>query len=179
MKYSFYHPFLILMLIICSCKQKNNSASTTSATQKQPLDTADTRLANDLSIFCTNQIKAAQLASKKASTQKVKAFGKETAQLYTQLSTNLNRISEKYNIELPAAATPASAKKYADLSAIKEASFDHAYLLQMLKQHNAIIREYNAAKNIQCFPLKLFVVSYQSAIIKQAYATSDLKDKTP
>lgn len=62
---------------------------------------------------------------------------------------------------------------------MKKSAFDHVYLLQMLKDHNATIREMNAAKNIQCAPLKTFVLSNQAAIIKQAYALAALKETTP
>ena len=165
----------------CSGPGKNNSADSTALNNstKQPIDTADTRLANDLSIFCTSQINAAQLAETKATTAKVKAFAKQTVYLYTRLNIKLNLISENYDIKLPAELNHAAKENYQHLKDIKGASFDHEYLLQMLKQHNAMIREYNAAKNIQCVPLKMFVASNQGDIIKNAYALSDLKDQTP
>ncbi|RYE22752.1 MAG: DUF4142 domain-containing protein [Sphingobacteriaceae bacterium] len=92
---------------------------------------------------------------------------------------NLNRVSENYAVALPASLSATATKELQDLKAIKEASFDHAYLLQMLKDHNKMIRENNAAKHIQCMPVKLFVVSYQGTILKQAYALADLKGQTP
>lgn len=182
MKYSFYYLVFMLTLMICSCsnpQQHNSATATEQSTKKEPIDTADTRLANDLSVFCTSQIKGGQLATTQASTQKVKDFGKQTIEIYTRLSNNLNLISEKYDIKLPATATSASEERLQKLKAIKGVSFDHQYLLQMLKQHNAMIREYNAAKHISCLPLKMFVGGNQGDIIKQAYAISDLKDKTP
>jgi len=165
----------------CSGTGKNTSgdSTATTASAKQPIDTADTRLAKDLSVFCVSQIEAAKLAETKASTKNVKTFAKQNEQLYTELSNHLNHISEEYAIKLPAEASATSKENFQILKAIKGASFDHAYLLCMLKDHNAIIREYNAAKTIQCIPLKMFVGSNQAAIIKQAYAISDLKDKTP
>ncbi|MVN22104.1 DUF4142 domain-containing protein [Mucilaginibacter arboris] len=184
MKYKL-HLFSAFLISIgfyaCSGSGKNASADSTAqnASTKQPMDTADTRLANDLSLFCTNQVNEAQLATTKASTQKVKEFAKQAIELYNGLNKNLNHVSEDYAVKLPAAATPAITESLQKLSAVKGASFDHAYLLQTLKQHNAMIREYNAAKNIQCIPLKMFVGSNQAAIIKQAYAISALKDETP
>ncbi len=181
------NSFLMLLLTLvvtgfygCSGTGKTASgdSTATSASAKQPIDTADARLAKDLSIFCNTQIEAAKLAETKASTQSVKTFAMQNEQLYTGLSNHLNQISENYAIKLPAALSAAAQKNLQDLKAIKGASYDHAYLLQMLKDHNAMIREYNAAKNIQCIPLKMFVGSNQAAIIKQAYAISDLKDKT-
>jgi len=165
----------------CSGTGKTNSADSTAATasSKQPIDTADIRLAKDLSVFCISQIEAAKLAETKASTKNVKTFAKQNEHLYTELGNHLNHISEEYAIKLPAEASATSKENFQSLKAIKGESFDHAYLLQMLKQHNAVIREYNAAKNIQCIPLKMFVGSNQAAIIKQAYVLSDLKDQTP
>ncbi|MEX8548359.1 MAG: DUF4142 domain-containing protein [Mucilaginibacter sp.] len=181
------NSFLILFIALiatgfysCSGNGKNASTDSTATTSaKQPMDTADTHLAKDLSIFCNNQVEAAKLAQTKASTQKVKTFAKQNEQLYAQLSNHLNQISESYNIKLPAEQSATAQKNLQDLKAVKGSSLDHAYLLRMLKDHNATIREYNAAKNIQCIPLKMFVGSNQAAIIKQAYAISDLKDKTP
>lgn len=129
--------------------------------------------------FVNSQVEAAQLAANKASTQNVKVFAKQNAQLYSGLSNYLNQISENYTVKLPAELSATAKENLQNLEAIKGPSFDHAYLLQMLKDHNTMIREYNAAKNIQCVPLKTFVLSNQSTIIKQAYALSDLKDKTP
>jgi predicted outer membrane protein len=182
LKYSFYHLFFVLILMVCACsnpQQNSNSAVTEQSAKKEAIDTADTRLANDLSVFCTSQVNAAKLAQTKASTQKVKKFAKETAEIYAQLNTRLNVVAEKYDIVLPAAVPASASAKIKQLSAIKEALFDHEYLLQMLKLHNITIREINAAKNIHCIPLKMFVVSNQGAIIKQAYALSDLKEQTP
>ncbi len=174
----------LIFTILCSCSDTGKNSATDSSAQnreptKEPIDTADTRLANDLSVFCTSQINAARLAATKASTQKVKAFAKQNMQLYTELGNHLNQISEDYKIKLTAAPYATSKENLQHLNDIKGPSFDHAYLLQMLKDHNTMIREYNAAKNIQCVPLKTFVLSNQSTIIKQAYALSDLKDKTP
>lgn len=184
MKKTFRLSFIAIILTgfyACSGPGKNTSADSTALNNsaKQPIDTADTRLANDLSIFCTGQINAAQLAETKASTAKVKEFAKQTIQLYTRLNTKLNLVSESYDIKLPAELSSAAQEKYQHLKDIKGASFDHVYLLQMLKQHNAMIREYNAAKNVHCVPIKMFVASNQGDIIKNAYSLSDLKDQTP
>lgn len=183
MKNNFRILFIALTTIgfyACSRSGKNASGdSTTTTSAKQPIDTADTRLTKDLSVFCVSQIEAAKLAETKASTKNVKTFAKQNEQLYTELSNHLNHISEEYAIKLPAEASATSKENFQSLKAIKGASFDHAYLLRMLKDHNAMIREYNASKTIQCIPLKMFVGSNQAAIIKQAYAISDLKDKTP
>lgn len=179
MKYCFYCLFFVSILSIFSCT--NNHQNTTAATlpSKQKLDTADARLANDLSMFCTTQVQAAQLVQTKTTAQKVKGLAKQNEQLYTTMGNYLNNVSVGYNIKLPSALSPEAEKNFTDLKVIKTASLDHAYLLQMLKDHNRIIRKTNAAKNIQCVPLKMFVVSNQAAIIKQAYALADLKDETP
>ena len=183
MKNLFSSSLLFIVLVgfyACSGSGKSASADSTPLnSKKEAIDTADTRLANDLSVFFTSQVNAAQLAVTKASTQKVKEFAKQTAQLYTRLGNSLNSMSKTYAVTLPAVPTAVSKENLQQLTAIKGASFDHAYLLQMLKQHNVMIREYNAAKNIQCIPLKIFVGSNQADIIKQAYVISDLKDKTP
>lgn len=183
MKKKFYISLVTFFAIgFYSCSNPGKNISTDNTTTqtnltKEPIDTADARLAKDLSIFCTLQVKTGELASTKASTQKIKNFGNQCVELYTKLGNSLNLISEKYNIKLPAATTPVSARNMQELEAIKGATFDHAYLLQLLKQHNVMIREINAAKNIQCSPLKLFVISNQADIIRKAYASAALKDK--
>lgn len=174
----------LIFTILCSCSNTGKNSATDSSAQnreptKEPIDTADTRLANDLSVFCTSQINAAGLAATKASTQKVKAFAKQNALLYKELGNHLNQVLETFNIKLPAGPSAKSKENFQDLEGIKGASFDHAYLLQMLKDHNIMIRENNASKNVKCFPIKLFVISNQAAIIRQAYALADLKDKMP
>lgn len=182
MKYFFYPLFFMLMMAAVSCsnhpQNNNNTASDTSA-QKQAIDTADTRLAKDFSVFITTQIQTSKLAETKSSNQKVKDFALKTVELYNRLNNRLNNISIEYQIKLPAELTSTAKSQIQDLKDIKSSSFDHDYLLQMLKQHNVMIREFNAARNINCVPLKVFSVSYQSDIIKHAYATSDLKDQTP
>lgn len=159
MKYCFYCLFFVSMLVGFSCT--NNHQNTTAATlpSKQKLDTADARLANDLSTFCTTQVQAAQLVRTKTTAQKVKDLAKQNEQLYTTMGNYLNNVSEEYAIKLPAALSPDADKKLSDFKSIKTALLAHAYLLKMLKDHNATIREMNAAKNIQCAPLKTFVLS--------------------
>lgn len=184
MKNSFYIALIALASIMfysCSGSGRNTATDSTAQIEvkKEAIDTADQRLARNLSLFCSHQIIAGKVASTKASNQKVKKLGKQTVELYTKLSTSLDPILIRYNIKFSVATTENSKAKIQKLSAIKEASFDHEYLLQMLKQHNIIIHEINATKNIQCILLKMFVGSNQVAIIKQAYAISDLKDKTP
>lgn len=181
LKYFFYSLFLSAIITVSACtnSQKSNSSTVIETTQKEKLDTADARLAHDISVFCTLQIKTATLAQTQATTQKVKDFGKQNTEIYSRLNNDLNRISESYKINLPATLSEKDNGNLNQLSAIKGASFDHAYLLEMLKFHNIMIREINAAKNIQCVPLKMFVVRNQGAIIKQAYALSDLKEQTP
>jgi predicted outer membrane protein len=181
------HARILLITLIatgfyaCSGNGKNTSADSvsTAATTKQPIDTADARLAKNLSIFCNTQIEAAKLAGTKASNKNVQTFARQNQELYSGLSNHLNQIAESYAIKLPAEPSSTAQKNLQDLKEVKGSSFDHAYLLRVLKDHNAMIREYNAAKNIQCVPLKIFVGSNQAAIIKQAYTISDLKDKTP
>lgn len=180
MKYCFYCLFLCVMLIQVSCS--NNQQSSSSATKtsaKKQLDTADLRLANDLSVFFTNQVQTAKLVEIKTTNKTVGNLTKQNEELYATMSNRLNNLSEEYNIELPAKLAADAEKNLVNLRVAKLALLDHAYLLQMLKDHNIIIRETNAAKNIQCVPLKTFVLSNQSAIIKQAYALSALKDATP
>ncbi|RYE32794.1 MAG: DUF4142 domain-containing protein [Sphingobacteriaceae bacterium] len=179
MKYCFYCLFFVVMLVQISCNnnQQNQSASANPA--KKQLDTADLRLANDLSVFFTSQIQAAKLVEVKTTNKTVGDLARENEQLYTTMSNRLNNLSQEYNIQLPAKPTESAEKNLVVLRAKKLAMLDHAYLLQMLKDHNIAIRETNAAKNIQCLPLKAFVLSNQSAIIKQAYALSALKDATP
>lgn len=180
MKYFFYNLFFMLMLINFSCSNNSqNNTGTSTTAQKKRLDTADIRLANDLSGFFTSQVQAAQLVQARGSGKKVKELAKQNEQLYTQMGNYLNNLSEEYQVKLPAQLSPTTDKNLAELKAIKTARIDHAYLLQMLKDHNITIRETNAAKNVECVPLKTFVVSNQSAIIKQAYALSALKDITP
>lgn len=179
MKYCFYCLFFMMMLIEVSCSnnQKDNSSATTSA--KKQLDTADIHLATDLSIFFTSQVQAAKLVETKTTNQKVNDLAKQNEQLYTTMGNRLNNLSEEYDIELPAKPSAEAEKNLVSLRVAKTALLDHAYLLQMLKNHNITIREINAAKSIQCVPLKTFVVSNQSGIIKQAYALSALKEETP
>lgn len=176
-KYCFYALFFVFLPIIFSCS--NHSQNNTPVTQKQSIDTADLRLATDLSVFCSSQVEAAKFTQTKTSAQKVKDLAKQNQQLYAGLGKYLNNISLDYDLKLPSLLSPIASKKLTDLKAIKIALLAHAYLLQSLKDHNIIIREINAAKNIQCTPLKTFVISNQSAIIKQAYALSALKDVMP
>ncbi len=180
MKYCFYCLFFMLILaeVSCSNNQKNNTSATENTAKKQ-LDTADLRLANDLSVFFTSQVQSAKLVEIKTTNKTVANLAKQNEQLYTTMGNRLNGLSDEYNIQLPAKTSATADKNLVSLRVAKLAMMDHAYLLQMLKDHNIIIREINAARNIECLPLKTFVVSNQADIIKQAYALSALKDKTP
>ena len=180
MKYCFYLLFFGVMLsqVSCSNKQQKSSSATQISAKKQ-LDTADAHLATDLSVFFTSQVQAAKLIETKSTNKKVTDLASQNEQLYTQLSTRLNTLSDEYAIVLPAKPADQAGKNLVSLRAAKLSLLDHAYLLQMLKDHNVMIREINAAKNTQCVPLKAFVLSNQADIIKQAYALSALKDETP
>ncbi len=177
MTHCFYCLFFVSMLIGISCTNNHQNASTT--IEKQNLDTADERLARNLDIFCFDQVVIGEIASRISTNKAVKDFSKHNVNLYKGLGNILTPILVKYNIKLSVTTSDNLKIKVQKLKEIQRKSFAHAYLLQMLKDHNAIIRETNAAKNIQCAPLKTFVISNQAAIIKQAYALSALKDATP
>ncbi|RYE33171.1 MAG: DUF4142 domain-containing protein [Sphingobacteriaceae bacterium] len=179
MKYCFYGLFFSVMLIQISCSNNQQNKSATESTTKKQLDTADLHLANDLSVFFTNQVQSAKLVEIKSTNKTVVDLAKQNEQLYTNMGNRLNSLSDEYNIQLPAKMSATADKNLVSLRVTKLARLDHAYLLQMLKDHNITIREINAAKNIQCLPLKAIVISNEAAIIKQAYALSALKDATP
>ena len=179
MKSIFFSAGIIICLSILSCSNstQTNSQTADSAGNRQAIDTADTHLAKDFSIFFQTQTEASKLALQKAQSTKVKSFAKQTIDLYQGAGSKLNQISAEYAVNLPAGLSATAKAKLKDLADTKGSYFDNAYLLMMLKQHNIMIREFNAAKNIQCTPLKLFNLSNQSDIIKSAYAIADLKDK--
>lgn len=179
MKYFFYCLFFGVLLIQVSCNNKPQSSSSATTSTKKQLDTVDTRLATDLSVFFNSQIQSAKLLEIKSTNKKVVELARQNEQLYTQMSNRLNGLSDEYEISLPAKPSAIAEKNLVVLRVTKLGLLDHAYLLQMLKDHNITIRETNVAKNIQCVPLKTFVLSNQAAIIKQAYALSALKDETP
>lgn len=60
MKYCFYCLFFVSMLSIFSCSNNHQNTIAKTSTQKQPLDTADARLAISLSLFCTKQVMAGE-----------------------------------------------------------------------------------------------------------------------
>ena len=93
------------------------------------------------------EVQLGQLATTKASSQKVKDFGRKMIDDHSKANDQLKSIASANNITLP---TTVSAKDQAlmnRLSKLSGAAFDKAYTAAMVKDHQTDVAEFQAESN--------------------------------
>ena len=111
------------------------------------------------------EIKLGQLASEKASDERVRLLGQKMVTGHTVLSNNLKPFADRMGLQPPAKLKPRDQADYDRLSGLSGADFDHEYVATLMKDHSedlTAFRREAASANDQ--DLKMTVMKGESAI---------------
>ena len=113
--------------------------------------TADATFAKKAAAGGMAEVKLGQLAQEKASSEKVKAFGKRMETDHTKVGDELMQIAARHNMALPTGVDPKDQAAYDRLSKLSGSQFDRAYMRAMVTDHEEDVtefkREASAGKN--------------------------------
>lgn len=88
------------------------------------------------------EVKMGKLASEKASDPDVKAFGQQMADDHTTANDQLTSVAKQENMTLPSNLTAKDEAMYNRLEKLSGVAFDKAYVADMLKDHEADVKEF-------------------------------------
>jgi putative membrane protein len=110
-----------------------------------------------------------ELASKKASNPKVKAFGEQMMKDHTKANKELAMIAEKASVLLPTDLHPDHKKHYDHLSTLTGAEFDKQYIQMMVDDHQKTVELFRYGQDLNKQDLVAFAKETMP-VIEQHYA---------
>jgi putative membrane protein len=111
------------------------------------LSSADTTFAMKAAQGGMAEVKLGQLASEKASSPDVKAFGQKMVDDHTKLNDQMKQVASAQNMTLPTDLDAKDQAEYDKLSKLSGADFDKAYMKGMVKDHTTDIKEFQKEAN--------------------------------
>ena len=124
------------------------------------------------------EVELGKMAEEKASSQRVKDFGKMMVDDHTMVNNNFKAIASKKNIELPASVNDDQRKEINNLSKKTGKDFDKAYVDMMVKDHKDDIKEFKDAEgNVDDNDVKNFITSTLPILQKHLDSIEVIKSK--
>jgi putative membrane protein len=124
------------------------------------------------------EVELGKLAEQKATSSKVKDFGKMMVEDHTLLNSNFETIASKKGMELPTSVTDDQRKDIDNLSKKSGKDFDKAYVDMMIEDHKKDISEFKDAEGkVADNDLKDFITSTLPTIQKHLNAIQTIKSK--
>ncbi len=108
----------------------------------QMLKSRDTAFALNVAQGGAAEVKLGKLAADKASDRDVKAFGQQMVDDHTKANDQLASVCHQENMTLPSGMTAKDEAQYNRLQNLSGAAFDKAYVADMLRDHEAAVKEF-------------------------------------
>ncbi len=162
--------FVSSLCVMCayffsSCNSNNSGSQNISDTTSTSIDTAKSMdslknnagtsmidqktkdFVNDAATGGMMEVELGNMAAQKASSQRVKDFGKMMVDDHTKANDNLKNITSQKNIDLPASITADQRKDIDKLSKKSGSAFDKDYVNMMVDDHKKDIDAFKKAEN--------------------------------
>jgi putative membrane protein len=88
------------------------------------------------------EVKMGKLAAEKASDPDLKTFGQQMVDDHTKANDQLTSVAKQENMTLPSDLTAKDEAMYTRLEKLSGLAFDRAYVADMLKDHEADVKEF-------------------------------------
>lgn len=112
------------------------------------------------------EVELGKLATQKAASEKVKAFGQMMVDDHTRAGNELKSIATARNITLPDSLSEKSKKHFEELSGKSGAAFDKAYINMMVDGHKDVIKDFDVESKNGSDPDVLKFVTTTLPVIK-------------
>jgi len=93
------------------------------------------------------EVQLGKLAADKASNPDVKAFGQQMVDDHSKANDQLKAVAQKDNMTLPTSPNAKQQAMYQKLSGLSGAAFDKAYVMDMVKDHEEDVKEFQKEAN--------------------------------
>ena len=141
-----------------------SSQNNTTTTHTKTMHTAKTRKAGEVRFLKEAgqgdmaEIQLGQLAQQKASSPEVKQFAQRMVTDHTQNQDQLKQVAQQEGVTLPTKLSPKDAAARARLEKLSGKAFDHAYMLDMVKDHTKDVAKFkDESKENVAGPVKNYV----------------------
>lgn len=114
---------------------------------KKMMKSPDTMFAMKAAQGGMAEVKLGQLAADKASNPDVKAFGQQMVDDHGKANDDLKSTAQKKNMTLPSDVNAKQQAMYDRLSKLSGTAFDHAYVNDMVKDHQEDVKEFQKEVN--------------------------------
>ena len=108
----------------------------------QMLRSSDTAFAINAAQDGNAEVKVGKLAAEKASAPDVKAFGQQMVDDHTKANDQLASVAREEHMTLPSGLTAKDEAMYNRLEKLSGVAFDKAYVADMVKDHQADVKEF-------------------------------------
>jgi len=185
---SFTSALFLLALISCGKKTETDPAKVAMDSNKATVDTnkkagapdfsAETKFAVAIADGGMLEVKLSELAMKNASSKKVKEFAKIMIKDHTTAGNELKSMAETKGMALPASLGDKNQKIYDDMSKLKGADFDKAYMSQMVSDHKDAVSAFESqAKDSKDADIKAWAGKTLPTIIHHMDMAKAINDK--
>jgi putative membrane protein len=111
------------------------------------MKSADTTFAMKAAQGGMAEVQMGKLAADKATDPDVKAFGQQMVDDHTKANDDLKSVAEKKGMTLPADLDAHDHATYSKLQKLSGAAFDHAYVKDMVLDHEKDVKEFQKEAN--------------------------------
>lgn len=134
-----------------------NTAPAASSAQKQPLTEDDREFVEKAASSGLAEVQMGQLASKKATSPRVKEFGERMVKDHGTANSELQQIVSDAGVELPKQPAEKHKDTRKDLAELSGKEFDEEYMEQMVEAHEKDVEAFeDYAKDAKHTRLKAF-----------------------
>lgn len=119
-----------------------STAKTTEGRNRTTLTNADQKFAREAAIGGMAEVELGRMATEKAQNPAVKSFGERMVKDHTKANDDLKSVAAKENISLPTSLDASHEATKDRLSKLSGAEFDRAYMKDMVKDHDADVKEF-------------------------------------
>ncbi len=142
--------------------------------------TSDTRFAKEAASGTLAEVQMGQLAVAKATNPQVKRFGQRMIDDHMKIDNELKNVASKDDIRLPKGLDAHDRLIYDNLSKLSGASFNHAYMYDMVKDHQADVKDFQMeAKNGSNSDLKSFAGTTLPTLQEHLRLAQETKNALP
>ena len=110
--------------------------------QSRDLSAEDRSFVQNAAIGGKAEVELGKLAEQNAQSQQVKQFGQKMVQDHSAANQKLEGIAKMKGVELPQQLDAEHQQAMGRLSKMRGAEFDHAYMQDMVKDHNKDVNEF-------------------------------------
>jgi putative membrane protein len=151
----------------------------TAASAASTLSAGDRKFLNEAADGGMAEVELGKLALQKASDENVKKFGQHMVDAHSKANDELRQLAARKGVELPAAPSAKNLNLKRRLASLSGASFDKAYMIDMVADHKEDVAAFQKESNVARDPLvKSFATQTLPTLKEHLKNAQEISSKT-